>query len=175
MKRRFNTTGSCNPKRHYMVRLNDRLRKMKENYVDDGSYFVINRGRQYGKTTTLRALEEYLKDDYIVLSLDFQQLGTEDFADESTFVRAFTEVLLTALQSSELCDSKILKEFIEEGNCTLKDLFVQLNILCKSSSRPIVLMIDEVDSASNNQVFVIFSHSLEVIISIVRKHQFFIL
>lgn len=156
MKRRFNTTGSCNPQRHYMVRLDDRLKKIREYYVDDGSYFVINKGRQYGKTTTLKALENYLSNEYMVASLDFQQLGTEDFADESTFVRAFTEVLLTALQSSELCDSKILKEFIEEGNCTLKDLFVQLNILCKSSSRPIVLMIDEVDSASNNQVFVDF-------------------
>lgn len=156
MKRRFNTTGSCNPQRHYMVRLDDRLKKIREYYVDDGSYFVINKGRQYGKTTTLKALENYLSNEYMVASLDFQQLGTEDFADESTFVRAFTEVLLTALQSSELCDSKILKEFIEEGNCTLKDLFVQLSILCKSSSRPIVLMIDEVDSASNNQVFVDF-------------------
>lgn len=156
MKRRFNTTGSCNPQRHYVVRLDDRLKKIREYYVDDGSYFVINKGRQYGKTTTLKALENYLSNEYMVASLDFQQLGTEDFADESTFVRAFTEVLLTALQSSELCDSKILKEFIEEGNCTLKDLFVQLSILCKSSSRPIVLMIDEVDSASNNQVFVDF-------------------
>lgn len=156
MKRRFNTTGSCNPQRHYMVRLDDRLKKIREYYVDDGSYFVINKGRQYGKTTTLKALENYLSNEYMVASLDFQQLGTEDFADESTFVRAFTEVLLTALQSSELCDTKILKEFIEEGNCTLKDLFVQLSILCKSSSRPIVLMIDEVDSASNNQVFVDF-------------------
>ena len=74
MKRRFNITGSCSPKRHYMVQLDDRLKKIKEDFIDYGSYFVINRGRQYGKTTTLSALEEYLKDDYIVLSLDFQQL-----------------------------------------------------------------------------------------------------
>ena len=66
MRRRFNITGSCNPQRHYMVKLDDRLKRIKESYVDDGSYFVINRGRQYGKTTTLRDLEEYLKDDYVV-------------------------------------------------------------------------------------------------------------
>lgn len=70
-----------------MVRIDDRLKKIKEEYVDYRNYFVINRGRQYGKTTTLEALRRYLKDDYTVLSLDFQQIGTEDFADASTFVQ----------------------------------------------------------------------------------------
>ena len=60
MKRRFNVTGSCMPQWHYMVQLDGRLKKIKEDYVDYGSYFVINKGRQYGKTTTLRALAEYL-------------------------------------------------------------------------------------------------------------------
>ncbi len=74
MRRRFNVTGVCNPQRHYMVRLDDRLKEIKENYVDEGSYFVINKGRQYGKTTTLAALETYLEDNYLVLSLDFQEI-----------------------------------------------------------------------------------------------------
>ena len=160
MKRRFNTTGSCNPKKHYMVRLDGRIRKIKEFYVDDGSYFVINRGRQYGKTTTLRALEEYLKDDYIVLSLDFQQLGTEDFADEATFAYAFADILLRTFQISGADYSeemlKPLSGMREEHGIGLKDLFVRLSDICGNSPRPIVLMIDEVDSASNNQVFIDF-------------------
>ena len=72
-----------------MVPLDDRLKKIKSDYVDEGSYFIINKGRQYGKTTTLSALEKYLKDDYLVLSLDFQEIGTEDFADASTFAKVF--------------------------------------------------------------------------------------
>lgn len=68
----FNTEGLCRPKEHYMVNLDARLEKIKEQLVDRRKYFVINRGRQYGKTTTLRALEEYLGSEYIVLSLDFQ-------------------------------------------------------------------------------------------------------
>lgn len=44
---------------------------MKERYVDRGSYFVINRGRQYGKTTILRALAEYIRPVYAVVSMDF--------------------------------------------------------------------------------------------------------
>lgn len=34
MKRRFNITGVCNPQRHYMVRLDARLKKIKEDYID---------------------------------------------------------------------------------------------------------------------------------------------
>lgn len=49
MKRRFNITGSYNQRKHYMVNLDERLKRIKEEYVDEGNYFVINRGRQYGK------------------------------------------------------------------------------------------------------------------------------
>lgn len=160
MRRRFNITGSCNPQRHYMVKLDDRLKRIKDSYVDDGNYFVINRGRQYGKTTTLRALEEYLKDEYIVLSLDFQQIGTEDFVDAQTFVHAFTRVLIETLEINGLSDREELRnpltKLVNQNNSSLKDLFISLSNMCKNSIKPIVLMIDEVDSASNNQVFVDF-------------------
>ena len=160
MRRRFNVTGSCIPQRHYMVKLNDRLKKIKEDYIDEESYFVINRGRQYGKTTTLRALEEYLKDVYVVLSLDFQQIETDNFADAKTFVRAFTELLIEILEINRLDDReellKPLTELIGNSDSSLKDLFVSLSRMCKNSANPIVLMIDEVDSASNNQVFIDF-------------------
>lgn len=93
MNRYFNTEGQCEPDIHYMVRLDDRLQEIRRRYVDRGSYFTINRGRQYGKTTTLRALAEFLKDEYIVISLDFQEIGTGEFRDENTFSRAFAEIL----------------------------------------------------------------------------------
>ena len=76
--RKFNTAAVCLPKYHYMVDLTDRLRQIKE-MVDDGKYFTINRARQYGKTTTLKALEEYLADEYLVISLDFQLIGDSTF------------------------------------------------------------------------------------------------
>ena len=89
MARRFNITGFCNPQKHYMVRLDDRLKIIKETYVDNEEYFIINRGRQYGKTTTLKALAKYLKKDYIIFSLDFQKLATANFENETAFSRAF--------------------------------------------------------------------------------------
>ena len=74
--RHFNTEGVCRPEEHYMVRLDDRLAWIKAELVDKRKYFVVNRGRQYGKTTTLNALERYLKEEYIVLALDFQLMGS---------------------------------------------------------------------------------------------------
>lgn len=91
--RYFNTEGCCNPNVHYMVPLDDRLAAIRELYVNRGKYFVINRGRQYGKTTTLIALANYLRDDYIVISMDFQLMSTASFADEQTFVVSFIKYL----------------------------------------------------------------------------------
>ena len=67
MKKKFNTTGLCVPEKYYMVDLIDRLARIKT-MVDDGKNFVINRARQYGKTTTLFALSRSLCDktvDYL--------------------------------------------------------------------------------------------------------------
>lgn len=55
MRKKFNINGACRPDRHYMVDPASRLAAVKE-MVDAGEYFVINKARQYGKTTLLRAL-----------------------------------------------------------------------------------------------------------------------
>ena len=97
MRRRFNITGSCNPREHYMVNLDSRLEAIKD-MIDNGMYFTINRGRQYGKTTTLEALESYLADSYIVINLDFQFLSSDDFETERTFTQAFIRELCEVLE-----------------------------------------------------------------------------
>lgn len=163
MARKFNTEGQCNPKSHYMVRLEERMRKIKDQYVDPGSYFVINRGRQYGKTTTLWALLDYLKSQYIVLFVDFQLLGTAKFRNETVFSKGFVRKIIDAFRNIEIEESerkKLLKPLLTFGTegtyADLDELFGCLSEMCRESSRPVVLMIDEVDSASNNQVFIDF-------------------
>ena len=159
--RYFNTEGLCRPEEHYMVRLDDRMEQIQKLFVDRKKYFVINRGRQYGKTTTLRALEEYLKDDYIVLSLDFQEVGTESFADSVIFSQTLARKLGAAFQYIEAKDREQLQNMLynfrkEHPRGGLDELFDCISSICGRSSRPLVLMIDEVDSASNNQVFIDF-------------------
>ncbi len=168
MKRRFNITGSCNWQQNYMVKLDDRLKRIQEDYVDEGCYFVINRGRQYGKTTTLKALAQYLKEEYIVLSMDFQRIGTEEFVNAETFAYAFAKEFLDAFPDAHPDGKtkdllKSLEEFADdEKNRNLRELFVRLSKICADAEKPIVLMIDEVDSASNNQVFIDFLAQLRV-------------
>ena len=57
--REFNSTGLCVPERHYMVDISGRVAQIRA-MVERGDYFCINRARQYGKTTTLVALERAL-------------------------------------------------------------------------------------------------------------------
>ena len=78
MARIFNIAGCCDPEWNYMVDLTGRLQEIKT-MIDDGMYFTINRARQFGKTTILAALAEYLRTDYRVISMDFQVMSTLSF------------------------------------------------------------------------------------------------
>ncbi|MCD7884917.1 MAG: AAA-like domain-containing protein, partial [Lachnospiraceae bacterium] len=160
MNKYFNVTAACIPDRHYMVDITDRLRKIRA-MIDRGDYFTINRARQYGKTTTLTALEKYLQKDYYVISLDFQGMDTDDFSDNRSFVRAFCRELFRAVKNRKSFPDEIrtaLKDYWmgKQPEIGLPELFLFLNEWCGHSDRPVVLMIDEVDQASNNQVFLDF-------------------
>ena len=157
----FNTTGLCVPTKHYMVDISKRLELMKT-MVEEGKYFTVNRGRQYGKTTTLKMLARYLKDDYVVLSLDFQGISSEGFKSESTFVQELSKMFVEA---AELRGMPIPQEYLDmfsqfaynkNGDMRLSDIFTTFLKWCNRSDKPIVLIIDEVDSASNNGVFLDF-------------------
>lgn len=160
MKRYFNITGACNPKYHYMVNIQPRLEKIK-NLIDRGAYFTINCARQYGKTTTLSALKTYLKPDYVVVGVDFQMLSHASFKSEESFVRAFAREIHTAVQDMEPVPAVIKKQLADFSSAVKEEadlgtLFFCLSDWCRQSPKPVVLMIDEVDSATNNQVFLDF-------------------
>lgn len=160
----FNVSGDCKPNLHYMVDISERLQKIKE-LIDRGEYFTINRARQYGKTTTLRALKRYLWEDYLVISLDFQKLDAAKFQNGNIFSLAFASYFCREMKRECVnCTAKLNAELDELNQIvsrspqtfSLFDLFGHLTQFCEASKRPIVLMIDEVDSAANNQVFLDF-------------------
>ncbi|MCD7819783.1 MAG: AAA family ATPase, partial [Lachnospiraceae bacterium] len=159
MSKVFNITANCIPEKHYMVDLTERLEKIRE-MVDRGDYFTINRARQYGKTTTLLALAEYLQEDYLVIRLDFQRLSGASFADESSFVFALSKRILLSVKGINIPAEaeKQLSFFAQKkGNAeTLDELFIVLNDWCGHSEKPVILMIDEVDQASDYQIFLNF-------------------
>ncbi len=164
----FNTTAVCIPGVHYMVNIEERLLKIKE-LVDDGKYFTINRARQYGKTTTLMALEKFLRKEYSVVFIDFQMFDDAKFKDGHTFAVSFAQSFLRIFKKNKEDMNAELREALDEmkensasqnENFTLKELFENLSEICETSARPVVLIIDEVDSATNNQVFLDFLSQL---------------
>ena len=159
--KRFNTTAVCIPSKHYMVDLSQRVTEIKK-LVDDGKYFTINRARQYGKTTTLMALKQRLKTEYIVLSLDFQSVDHDVFENGATFSQAMSRIIMDAHEFEDVpVPENTLSELEELNNSDpqkikMDNLFRILKRWIKHSEQPIVLMIDEIDSATNNQVFLDF-------------------
>lgn len=159
--KKFNITGSCNPANDYMVPLHERL-KQAQKLVDNGMYFVINRPRQNGKTTFLKALARSLSDQYIVLSESFQEYSTQDFSQERRFARAFGQRMISKLNLSaqaNLCDSETmesLQKAMKDEDFGVRRLFECISSICSKAFRPIILMIDEADSVKDNQIFVDF-------------------
>lgn len=138
--KRFNTTGLCVPKKHYMVDISNKLDDI-EKLVEDEAYFVINRPRQFGKTTTLNELSKKLSTKYTVVKLDFERMS-EDFSSTECFCSSFVESL-----------SRVLKKELKTVN-TLNNLAYLISEITENEE--IILMIDEVDRISNNQLFVNF-------------------
>lgn len=164
----FNISGDCKPGFHYMVDITSRLRAIKA-MVDQGQYFTINRARQYGKTTVLRALNQYLQNDYYPVSMDFQTFGSGEFENEHIFSVSFARSFLRIMKRNCPVFLEVFGEAASQMKGAVKTegdyfrlqrLFENLGDICTVSDKPIVLMIDEVDTASNNQVFIDFLSQL---------------
>ena len=159
--KRFNTTGKCIAERHYMVPI-DRQVKYAAQMVEDNLYFCINRGRQYGKTTTLSFLSSYLqKEGDVVFSISFESLPDSAFESLETLLAATVEMMgypikwigIPNLEDSAL---QMLDKLFEQHNKSL-DLNVFRGLIARlCSSHRCVLIIDEVDAAGNYPEFIKF-------------------
>ena len=90
--KRFKTTGLCNPNKHYMVNINDKLDEIKK-LISNEEYFIINRPRQYGKTTALSLLKNELRNEYLVISISFEGIGDNAFNSEKNFIDKFLSLI----------------------------------------------------------------------------------
>lgn len=157
--RYFNVTGVCNPAKHYMVDMTKRLDAM-EIMIKNGDYFCINRGRQYGKTTTLALLRDKLKSQYMVFSLSFEGFGGSDYESLENFLSSFVKNLRRKFKYSKDPSMKDVQPMIE--NIAQKERISAIDFkdfisdLCDLSRLPIVVLIDEVDQAGNYAAFLQF-------------------
>ena len=155
----FNITGTFRPNEHYMVDITERL-KIIRGMVSKGDYFCINRGRQYGKTTTLEAIKNNLSSEFCVFSISFEGLSDGAFKDTNTAIAAFLKLLRQEARWTQKEDKilSLLDEVAPRGLFSFDEIdFADVVAeLCKSSTKPIVILIDEVDQAGNNDGFIKF-------------------
>ena len=150
----FNTTGSCNPQWHYLVDTEKRF-KAVENLIDKGKYFTINRARQYGKTTMLQMIRRRLSEQYIIIKTSFEGIGDESFKSIPEFVNTFCSLMVRYLQ--EVGEKETLQNVFDNHDlASFEELSNVITEFCRTSSKPVVLLIDEVDKSSDNQLFLNF-------------------
>lgn len=162
--KRFNTTGTCFADKHYMVNIDERVQQIKK-MVDRGDYFCINRGRQYGKTTTLHFLKKVLDVEYTVFSISFEGMSDSSFATLESCGMAFFQKLRLISENKEITfldssASRFLKKITSSGLFSIKlteaNLSKLISDFCISNKKPIVIIIDEVDQAGNYDSFIKF-------------------
>jgi len=160
--RKFNTTGTCYPEDHYMVDITKRLDDIV-NRVADGEYITINRGRQYGKTTTLYHLAKRLSNDYVVFSISFEALGSNNFKSRETIAYSFWEQIQMTFEYININNlqddvkqmiSGLLDKYAEKKEIPFEIFEKSVSDICAKSAAPIVIFIDEVDNASNYESFI---------------------
>lgn len=152
----FNITGPCVPELHYMVDTSKKIKRIIQEYIKKGCYFTINRARQYGKTTTIGLLTRELKKDYIVIPISFEGFGAEVFSDEKAFIETFMRRCYQRIPAPMRSEyfAELLADYRSVPNlAALGDRIVEIT---EAAPAPMVLVIDEVDKSSNEQLFLDF-------------------
>ena len=114
------------------------------------------------KLSVRNLLVKYLADQYTVFFISFEGLGGTAFETEVEFCKTICELLYDAIRYDEVPQideavKAIIKENIEQNKIEdMMSLSATLSEICKNSVAPVVLIIDEVDQASNYKVFIDF-------------------
>ncbi|MCC8028196.1 MAG: ATP-binding protein [Lachnospiraceae bacterium] len=139
-----------------MVDTSRKVEQIVSQFIEKDKYFTINRARQYGKSTMLTAIRERLKNEYYVLSISFE--WAETFF-KSDYYLADGFVKLTAKQMELIDFPEELRERwtrpLDKERAFL-DLDDRITELCQDSPREIILMIDEIDKAADNELIMLF-------------------
>lgn len=156
MNRRFNDTGVCIPKWHYMVDISPKIKQIIR-LVEYGDYFVINRPRQYGKTTTLQFLwrELLTREDYVVVRMSFEVTDADIFDNEDTFANYFVLDFNNQLQR-EYPDVQGIDDQYMPNRKGFAKLAAQISDFVEKLNKKVVILIDEVDKSCGNQLFLHF-------------------
>ena len=155
MSRWFNTAGPCNADKHYMLAPTDRLPDLSRMIAQE-SYFVIHAPRQTGKTTAMLALAQELTSSgryiAVMVSAEVGAPFSDDLgAAELAILGAWRDTIADSLPTDQQPPTWV---YAEPG----QRIRANLRLWAQASKRPLVLLIDEIDSLQN-----------EALISILRQ------
>ncbi|MBQ5403264.1 MAG: AAA-like domain-containing protein, partial [Bacteroidales bacterium] len=158
MAKEFNTSVTCDPKRHYMVDVTAKM-KVFEGLIDKRKYFTITRARQFGKTSALKWIYTNLNDRYLVVSISFEDTEEKDWANSESFYKTFCRYMagaFTSITTKSEKNEKFWTDAQQIDNPDIKTLSDKISEFCKSESKGVVLLIDEIDKSLDNQLFLNF-------------------
>jgi len=152
----FHITGTCIPEENYMVDTTGKLDQIMS-MIEKKEYFVINRPRQYGKTTTIYLLRKRLlkSKDYLPIKMSFEGFDDSIFKTPETFCPTFLKNLIKSICLSDNAYKGVFDERIQ-GVTNFYLLSNTLSEIISKISKKVVLIIDEVDKSTNNDLFLHF-------------------
>lgn len=108
-------------------------------------------------------LKESLDDEYAVFSISFEGIGDKAYQDENNFCRLFCGLLYDAIYYKEVTGlseeiEAVCKQMSESGNQTVdfREVSNFITRMCQETEKPVILIIDEVDQASDQKIFLDF-------------------
>jgi hypothetical protein len=132
-------------------------RKLEEviELVKYGDYFTINRPRQFGKTTMLFELTNFLEKqvEYLPIKLNFQGVDNSWLESDSLFAQMFLIHLKKDLKKRYPKLLHLVEGVIIEK---VEDLSSWISEFIEAVDKKVVLLIDEVDSSSDYHAFLSF-------------------
>ncbi|GAA2209897.1 AAA family ATPase [Nonomuraea monospora] len=148
----FNTTGPCDPRRHYMLPPAPRLPEART-LIEMGRYFVLHAPWQTGKTTTLYALASELTAEGDFAALMFSCESAVVFGDDYA---ATEELLLHSLHEAAQRSGWPEKPLPPQATAGSR-FFEALSELCRRSPRRVVLFMDEIGALRGDSLVSILS------------------
>ena len=147
MQKKFNITGTCRPTQHYMADISHKYTDTMD-YINTGEYFIINRPRQYGKTTLLYTIARTVRanSEYVAFNISFEGIGDAVFTDEKVFVPCFLGLLLDQAEIFYPDLIPILKEKQKEVD-NFDNLSKAITVILRQTPQKVILLIDEVDKS----------------------------
>ncbi|MEU6795588.1 ATP-binding protein [Nonomuraea wenchangensis] len=154
--RYFNTTGPCDPQRHYMLPPTQRLPQARE-LIEMDRYFVLHAPRQTGKTTTLDALASELTAEGDIAALTFsceraKSAGDDYPAAESLLLDSLREAAALSGWPEELLPPDSPPQVTPGSR-----FGAQLSAWSRRCPRRVVLLLDEIDALQGNSMVSILS------------------